>query len=295
MKPIQLSSPALKLLAPTCLSALLCTSLFSTQAFSETRKALPKIEESTTVYVSSVFDKLQADWENASRASSSDSGKLPNGVIVFTLNEDGKLQPGASSPDQENALAFIKQNAPFPAFPKALSGSKLEFKVQLAPNSLQMLGYKIVERQSEEPLITYAAPTASQPVSMYYTRILPMTQGRIVDTPHQSKMGQANNHSNSEADTNMENYIATVQEQIRKNWRLAEDYRFNRTVAMLTIDRDGSLLGANLKQSSGDELVDKAALNAIYTAGPFPKAPENIPFLPITIQYIFDPVETQAP
>lgn len=89
----------------------------------------------------------------------------------------------------------------------------------------------------------------------------------------------------------MTHYVSSVQEQIKQNWRLAPDYAFQRTSALLTIDRDGTLLGVQLKHSSGDATVDRAALNAISTAGPFPPAPANVPSLPILIEYLFEPVQ----
>jgi TonB family protein len=238
--------------------------------------------DSTYAYVSSVFDKLQSHWETQAY----DTRLQANSLLTFTLSEDGtllstQLDGGQTGNDSsQNVVAFLKQNAPFAHFPSTLTGSQLEFKVKLAPGSLQMLGYQIVEKNVNNQVVSYAAPSAAQPVSLFYARALPVTPGKVWDKPE----------AQSEEDKNMAAYVNEVQEQIRKNWRLAEDYKFEQTVALVMIDRDGSLLSAQLKKSSGDKLVDKAALNAVMTAGPFPKVPANVQSLPVMIEYVFEPV-----
>lgn len=251
-----------------------------------TQSGTTQSTDSATTYVASVFDKMQHHWEEQAY----ENRLTANSLLTFILNEDGTLTAShvdanaAGQVAAQELVDFLKKNAPFGQFPSNLTGSQLEFKVKLTPGSLQMLGYQIVERKMNDPVVTYASPTATQPVSLFYARALPVTPGKVWDKPD----------TQTDDEKSMADYVSQVQEQICKNWRLAEDYKFNRTVAMLMIDRDGSLLGAQLKQSSGDKIVDKAALNAIYTAGPFPKAPANVQSLPVMIEYIFDPVMTEA-
>lgn len=242
--------------------------------------------DSTYGYVSAVFDKLQGHWEKQAYEKRVEA----NSLLTFTLNEDGSLNAShldaGQSPSESSReiLEFLKQYAPFGQFPTNLTGSQLEFKVKLTPGSLQMLGYQLVEPKKADTIVAYAAPTTAQPVSLFYARALPVTPGKVWDKPD----------TVTDDEQAMASYVAEVQEQIRRNWRLAQDYKFERTVAMVMIDRDGSLMSAQLKQSSGDKTVDRAALNAIYTAGPFPQAPSGVKSLPITIEYIFDPVLVEA-
>jgi TonB family protein len=269
------------------LAMLLASTMLAGNGFAKT--VAPKASQtadSATAYVAAVFDKMQHHWEEQAY----ENRLTANSLLTFIVDEDGTLT--ASHVDANTAgqiaaqelVSFLKQNAPFGHFPSNLTGSQLEFKVKLTPGSLQMLGYQVVEHKVNEQVITYASPTTAQPTPLYYARAIPVTPGKVWDKP--------DTQTNDEKA--MADYVNQVQEQIRKNWRLAEDYKFNRTVAMLMIDRNGSLLGAQLKQSSGDKTVDKAALNAIYTAGPFPKAPANVQSLPVMIEYIFDPVMTDA-
>jgi TonB family protein len=234
-------------------------------------------------YVASVFDKLQGQWQ----AQAVDNPVTSNNVLTFTLNEDGTLVSshvdGAQLGSEANARAvmdLLSKHAPFGPFPSSLKDSRLTFKVKLTPDSLHMVSYQIVEKNKPEPMIAYAASAVAQPVSMFYTRALPSTPGRVWEKPDA--------HASDEQ--TMADYVDLVQRQVRAHWQLPQDYNFNRTVALLMIDRDGTLLGAQLTQGSGDKTVDQAALKAITDAGKFPQAPANVPSLPVTIEYVFEPV-----
>lgn len=262
------------------------------QAFPVTFKRQAKVNpgnvssvgDSTYAYVSRVFDKLQSHWEEQAFANQSGDNTL-----AFTLDETGALR--SSKLDTENTsasgqavLAYLRKNAPFGPFPRAIQGNELEFKFKLSPDSLQMVSYQQVPAKNRDSIVTFASavPNQPQPIALYYTRVA--APGKVWDKP-----AKANDSQQA-----MDNYVAQVQQQVRDNWKLPQDYVFQRAIAELMIDRDGTLLGASLKQSSGDKTVDKAALEAIYTAGKFPQAPADVPSLPITIEYIFDPVLSEA-
>ncbi len=239
-----------------------------------------KAPDSAYGYVSSVFEKLQSHWEEQAFAN-----QLADSMLTFTLDEDGTLSSsgldaGANTDSGRAVLAYLKKSAPFGSFPLGLQGSQLQFKFKLTSGSMQMMSHQLVPTSSRDSLVAFAnpVPTQQQPVSLFYTRV--GAPGKVWDNP----VKQAN------SEQAMTDYVGDVQQQIRNNWKLPQDYVFQRTIAVLMIDRDGSLLGASLKHSSGDKTVDKAAMDAIYSAGPFPKAPANVPSLPVTIEYIFEPV-----
>lgn len=241
-------------------------------------------EDSAATYVAGVFDRLQSYWEQQAYDQHLD-GNVP---LTLVLDENGAAQvrhPGGASEatvteSARRAAEFIRTSGAFGSFPASLAGSRLECAIRLTPDSLHLLSYQIVEKQKAEPVISYAGPSVAQPVSLFYARALPVTPGIVQDQPDARR----------DDETEMRQYVTQVQEQIRKNWRLADDYRFSRTVAVLMIDRDGALLSAQIKRSSGDKVVDKAALNAIYTAGSFPPVPSGVQSLPVTIEYIFEPM-----
>jgi TonB family protein len=95
----------------------------------------------------------------------------------------------------------------------------------------------------------------------------------------------------TDSEQSMLQYVDQIQSRIQQNWRLPEGVTSSeRAVALLMIDRDGSLLSATLKQSSGNKLVDKAALQAIFGSAPFARVPVDAPSLPVEIEYVFERV-----
>lgn len=246
--------------------------------------AFAKTPDSTYAYVARVFDKLQSHWETQVYAN-----QLSDNVLTFVLDEDGGLHSsglnaGANTDSGRAILSYLKNNAPFGPFPTGLQGSQLEFKFKLDAGSLQMVSYQLLPKPNKDSVIAFASPMANQPqpVSLFYTRV--GVPGKVWDKPA----------STSSTEDAMTTYVEQVRQQVKSNWQLPQDYNFQRTIAVLMIDRDGTLLGSSIKQSSGDATVDKAALNAINTAGSFPVAPANVPSLPITVEYIFEPVLTSA-
>lgn len=243
-----------------------------------------KTPDSTYGYVSKVFEKLQAHWEEQAYTN-----QLTDNTLTFVLDEDGSLHSsgldaGANTDSGRAMLAYLKKSAPFGSFPAGLQGSQLEFKFKLDPGSMRMMSYQLMPRSDKDSVISFASavPNQPQPVSLFYTRV--GAPGKVWDKPAKA----------SNAEDAMTEYVEQVRQQVKGNWKLPQDYVFQRTIAVLMIDRDGTLLGANLRQSSGDATVDKAALNAILTAGQFPQAPANVPSLPVTIEYIFEPVLSSA-
>lgn len=287
MKQVISNVSKISLLA-LCLSLSL-NSIARSKATTPTKASVPNLQESNKNatlygYVAKVFDKLQSNWEYHAFAN-----QTAEAMLTFILNEDGSLESsglnqGTNTNAGQELLDYLKSQAPFGAFPVTVKGTQLEFKFKLADDSLQMLSYQLLPPRAQNSVVVFATPVPNQPqpVSLFYTRV--GTPGRIWENP--SKL--------TADDQAMSAYIAQVQEQIKASWQLPEDYMFQRTIATLMIDRNGTLLSATIKSSSGDITVDKAALSAIYSAGKFPVAPINVPSLPVTIDYIFEPVLTSA-
>jgi TonB family protein len=246
--------------------------------------------DTTYQYVSSVFDKLQSYWETQAY----DQRLNTNAVLTFTLNDQGsllgsKLDAPSGDPMGAEALAFLKKNAPFGPLPETLTGNRMEFSFKLTPGSLQMVSYRVVEdrRNRNSDVISYASPVSATPAasSLFYARVVDTDE-----TPKAGKVWDKAESRNSDEQA-MEHYIGGVRESIQNNWRQPEDFdNFAPARALLQIDRDGSLLSASLTQSSGSKVIDKAILNTIYQSAPFKDAPNEVKSLPVTLEYVFEPV-----
>jgi TonB family protein len=254
-------------------------------AFAKARNRQTQQNDSTYAYVSRVFEKLKAHWEPPAYEQT-----LTNSMLTFVLNDDGSLYSSklktvdADNGSGQRALDFIKSNAPFGKLPAALQGSQLEFKFKIAPDSLQMVSYQVVSKQNKEPVVKYNNPTngATLGASLFYMAAQAPITGKVTWTTPETQ---------TDAEQSMALYINEVQERIQQGWQLPEGVTSSeRAVAYLMIDRDGSLLSASLKQSSGNKIVDQAALKAITASAPFPRVPASALSLPVEIEYVFERV-----
>ncbi len=83
-------------------------------------------------------------------------------------------------------------------------------------------------------------------------------------------------------------YIAELQRRIRKNWNPPTADRSKRVIALFTIGKDGRLMNYRIKQSSGTQVADQAALAAIMASAPFRPLPVNYRENSIDVEFIFD-------
>jgi len=248
--------------------------------------------DSTYKYISSVFDKLQTFWS----AQAIDQRIAANSVISFTLDPQGNVvkaqldTPPNSDQVGVKALDFVKKAGPFGQLPAAVNGQNLEFKFKLSEQSLQMLSYRFNNDASKaSQVISSAAPTSSSSAS-----IGSLFYARVVDTSEGSRNGKVEDNKSdvkSSDEKVMEQYVNGVRDQISQQWRAPnETSTTGPAMALLQIDRDGTLLGATLNQSSGNKEVDRTILNTIYQSVPFAPVPKEVQSLPVTMQYVFEPV-----
>jgi len=75
-------------------------------------------------------------------------------------------------------------------------------------------------------------------------------------------------------------YTKVIKERIRNHWVYPLSARQNliqgRLLIVFKLDRQGNLIDCNIAYSSGQEILDTHALNAIRSAAPFPSFPETI-------------------
>lgn len=69
-------------------------------------------------------------------------------------------------------------------------------------------------------------------------------------------------------------YINRLENNIRSNWLQPEGQSDKKAVILLTLDKDGNLLGSRVSTSSGNAEFDKSALRAVSQTAPFEHFPK---------------------
>lgn len=83
-------------------------------------------------------------------------------------------------------------------------------------------------------------------------------------------------------------YINELQRRIRSNWNPPTADQSKRVVCLITIGRDGRLLGLRVKRSSGSASADQAALAAVRASAPFRPLPANYRGNDVDVEFTFD-------
>lgn len=82
-------------------------------------------------------------------------------------------------------------------------------------------------------------------------------------------------------------YIRNLQRTVKLNWNPPENSAQKRVVTSFVIAKNGNLLNYLIKESSGDKLLDEAAITAIKKSAPFLPLPFNLKEDSIKIQLTF--------
>ncbi|MEO1132568.1 MAG: energy transducer TonB [Cyanobacteria bacterium J06639_1] len=79
-----------------------------------------------------------------------------------------------------------------------------------------------------------------------------------------------------------------LKRKVERFWIPGSSQSSRRTVALFSVGRNGELSELRLSRSSGNELVDQAALEAIRQAVPFETLPNAYKGERIDIEFVFD-------
>ena len=82
-------------------------------------------------------------------------------------------------------------------------------------------------------------------------------------------------------------YVADVENSIKKHWHPPKVYASKNVVVSFDINTSGTISQLKIKQSSGIDEPDRAALQAVQAAAPFPALPSGAP-TSVSIEYSFD-------
>ncbi len=94
--------------------------------------------------------------------------------------------------------------------------------------------------------------------------------------------------SNIAVQRDFEEYMQEVKFRLRKNWNPPDFMEIGHIKVLFKISRNGRILSLSVIESSGDNIYDESALEAVRKSAPFEKFPENTTREMITVNYTFD-------
>ncbi len=83
-------------------------------------------------------------------------------------------------------------------------------------------------------------------------------------------------------------YMSNVNETLRKNWHPPDVIQEGHVKVLFQLDRNGRIISSRILESSGNDIFDESALDALKKSEPFGGFPQNTLREQITINYSFD-------
>jgi protein TonB len=152
----------------------------------------------------------------------------------------------------------VPQPKPIPPKPKASPPKPKPEQTQAKPAPVQ-------PPVQIEPAVAVVAPAPSEPAAV------PVS---LVPAPMQPARAPENADAEAAYKTRIRQAVNEHKHYPNLARRLHEE---GRVVVAFTLDRSGALLAVSIKQSSGSERLDEAAMQAVRDAAPFPPFPEGSP------------------
>ena len=94
--------------------------------------------------------------------------------------------------------------------------------------------------------------------------------------------------TNVQMKSDFSDYMANVSEKLQKNWVSPDILEEGHVRVIFKIDREGNVIEGEILESSGNNVYDESAVNAIHKSEPFGVFPENSTRQTLTINYTFD-------
>lgn len=152
----------------------------------------------------------------------------------------------------------VPQPKPVPPKPKASPSKPKPEQTQAKPAPVQ-------PPVQIETAVAVVAPAPSEPAA-------------VPVAPVPAPMQPARAPENADAEAAYKTRIRQAVNEHKHYPNLARRlHEEGRVVVAFTLDRSGALLAVSIKQSSGSERLDEAAMQAVRDAAPFPPFPEGSP------------------
>ena len=89
-------------------------------------------------------------------------------------------------------------------------------------------------------------------------------------------------------DSIFKTYMPSLERKIRHNWNPPKKINKARVEVTFHIAKDGTLIKSEITKSSGNDNLDKSALNAVQKSSPFQPLPAEYQAESVPVGFIFD-------
>jgi len=190
--------------------------------------------------------------------------------------QEAKPEVKAPQPKPEKKQPDKKPEKTMASKPAVMLPKKEEKPQQQTPDTPRSKAMKAVQASEASP--QQVASTAAS-----------STASRGVNNTGNPQEGKAKNPGVDVAqDADFGPFMADLERRIKRNWNPPRNSRSKRVVVKMYVSKDGRLTRLNVLKTSGDDIADDAALNAVRASAPFKPFPAEVREEVLPIEFTFD-------
>lgn len=190
--------------------------------------------------------------------------------------QEAKPEVKAPQPKPEKKQPDKKPEKTMASKPAVMLPKKPEKPQEQTPDTPRSKAMKAIEASQASP-----QQVASNAASS--------TASRGVNSSGNPQDGKAKNPGVDVAqDADFGPFMSDLERRIKRNWNPPRNSRSKRVVVKMYVSKDGRLTRLNIMKTSGDDIADDAALNAVRASAPFKPFPPEVREEVLPIEFTFD-------
>ncbi|MDD3437064.1 MAG: TonB family protein [Candidatus Gastranaerophilales bacterium] len=238
-------------------------------------------------YINRIQKKIESNWVPA-------SGLYDKGTtLLFTMDENGHIlnvkviSPSGNNNFDKSAIMAVYKSDPLEHLPGNFKSVNQKFKFVFNPGNseLSLLDDSIVKT----PVVNYIKENiVKKEEQKSITKETPIKKANVLNNAEQKENVENVTNSVSNNTVDFKPYLKKLQNKIKSNWEPGYRYKQNEKVIILfKINKDGSLAKHIIFKTSGEEIFDQKATDAILKTAPFEPLPAEYIGESIDVQFTF--------
>ena len=100
------------------------------------------------------------------------------------------------------------------------------------------------------------------------------TKAKLKTLKNKIKNGDFDN-INKFGNLDLNSYLRDIEKTIKSNWHPPKNQKYENTVVLFKLTKNGELLSVKIQKSSGNKKVDESVINAVRESSPFSPMPDE--------------------
>ncbi len=218
----------------------------------------------------------------------SESSAKPTEVIKPNLAKPSKLEPTPAFESSAKPTEGIKPNLAKPFKPEPVKPTQSAIPTPKPKPSIAAISPTRTKLAPPTPRSTPSSSGAASLLGESYQRSIQEDSGSSFFDLEANASKEAPYAKLDARQDNLAPYFDEIKRRVKRNWQPSSPGEEQLTVLGFTIQRNGQITGLRVVQTSGNQQVDRDALEAVRQSGPFDALPQSFKRDRLDIQFNFN-------